>query len=143
MRRVTVRRSEVDLQVTEEAGSADEAMQRLESADVDLAVVDISLQEGMSGIELIKHMQVRWPALKVLVVSRHDESLYAERANRAGAGGRVMKLRASGEIVKPIRRVLDGRICVSEEIKDRMLMSMATTSLRRRSSPTVLASRRS
>ena len=117
---------EIDLEVTEEAGSAEEAMQRLETADVDLAIVDVSLQEGMSGIELIKHVQNRWPEVKVLVVSRHDESLYAERAIRAGARGYVMKLRASDEIVKAIRRVLNGRIYVSEEIKDRLLMGMAT-----------------
>ena len=133
---------EVDLEVTEEAGSAEEAMQRLETADVDLAVVDVSLQEGMSGIELIKHMQNRWPEVKVLVVSRHDESLYAERAIRAGAGGYVMKLRASDEIVKAIRRVLNGRIYVSEEIKDRMLMSMAAGGAEVMQSPLELLSDR-
>ena len=117
---------EVDLEVTEEAGSAEEALGRLEATDVDLAVVDISLEGGMSGIELIKHMQHRWPQVKVLVVSRHDESLYAERAIRAGARGYVMKLRASDDIVKAVRQVLDGRIYVSGEIKDRLLMGMAT-----------------
>lgn len=117
---------EMDLEVTEEVGSAEEAMQRFDEADVDLAVVDISLEEGISGIELIKHMQERWPEVKVLVVSRHDESLYAERAIRAGARGYVMKLRAGDDIVKAVRQVLDGRIYVSEDIKDRLLMAMAT-----------------
>ncbi len=117
---------EMDLEVTEEVGSAEEAMQRFDEADVDLAVVDISLEEGISGIELIKHMQERWPEVKVLVVSRHDESLYAERAIRAGARGYVMKLRAGDDIEKAVRQVLDGRIYVSEDIKDRLLMAMAT-----------------
>lgn len=116
---------ELDLAVTAEAGSAEEAMQRLEASPVDLALVDISLAGGASGIELIKHMQERWPEVKVLVVSRHDESLYAERAIRAGARGYVMKLRAGEEIVKAVRRVLDGRIYVSEDVKDRLLMGLA------------------
>ncbi len=123
---VQILNQEMDLEVTEEAGSAEEAMERLEAVAVDLAVVDISLEGGVSGIELIKDMQHCWPEVKVLVVSRHDESLYAERAIRAGARGYVMKLRAGDEIVKAVRRVLDGRIYVSEEIKDRLLMGMAT-----------------
>ena len=117
---------EMDLEVTAEAGSAEDALDQMEAADVDLAVVDISLEGGMSGIELIKHMQDRWPQVKVLVVSRHDESLYAERAIRAGARGYVMKLRAGDDIVKAVRQVLGGRVYVSDEIKDRLLMGMAT-----------------
>jgi DNA-binding NarL/FixJ family response regulator len=115
---------EMDLDVTEEAGTADEAMQLLEEAEVDLAIVDISLEGSISGIELIKHMQERWPEVKVLVVSRHDESLYAERAIRAGARGYV--LQAGDDIVKAVRQVMNGRIYVSDEITDRLLMSMAT-----------------
>jgi DNA-binding NarL/FixJ family response regulator len=115
---------EMDLDVTEEAGTADKAMQLLEEAEVDLAIVDISLEGSISGIELIKHMQERWPEVKVLVVSRHDESLYAERAIRAGARGYV--LQAGDDIVKAVRQVMNGRIYVSDEITDRLLMSMAT-----------------
>ena len=133
---------ELDLEVTEEAGSAEEAMYVLESADVDLAVVDISLEGGVSGIELIKQMQGRWPEVNVLVVSRHDESLYAERAIRAGARGYVMKLRAGDEIVKAVRQVLEGRIYVSEEIKDRLLMSMASGGKDAMASPLELLSDR-
>lgn len=133
---------EMDLQVTEEADDADEAMRRLEDAEVDLAIVDISLEGSVSGIELIKHMQERWPEVKVLVVSRHDESLYAERAIRAGARGYVMKLKAGEEIVRAVRQVLEGRVYASDEIKDRLLMSMATGDKDVRASPLELLSDR-
>jgi DNA-binding NarL/FixJ family response regulator len=95
----------------------------VEQEQPDIAVVDISLP-GMSGLELIKHMQVLAPNVRVLVVSRHDEALYAERAIRAGARGYVMKLEAGDVIVKAVRRVLGGGLYVSEEINERLLMGM-------------------
>ncbi len=116
--------AEVDLAVCAQVGSAEEALEMVDDAEPDLAVVDISLP-GMSGLELVKHLQAVRPALRILMVSRHDEALYAERAIRAGARGYVMKLRAGDVIVKAVRQVLDGRIYVSEEIKDRLLLGMA------------------
>ncbi|NNF02937.1 MAG: response regulator transcription factor, partial [Rhodothermales bacterium] len=89
----------------------------------DLVMVDISLP-GMSGLELVKHLQAIKPELKILVVSRHDESLYAERAIRAGARGYVMKLEAGEVMVKAIRRIMNGGIYVSEEINERLLLGM-------------------
>ncbi|QXD14635.1 response regulator transcription factor [Rhodocaloribacter litoris] len=116
--------SETDLKVVAQAADAEEALAALETHDPDMAVVDISLP-GMSGLELIKHMLALKPGLKVLVVSRHDESLYAERAIRAGARGYVMKLEAGEVIVQAVRRVLNGGIYVSEEVNERLLMGIA------------------
>ncbi len=116
---------ESDITVIGQAASAEEALDLLEEISPDLAVVDVSLP-GMSGLELIKHMQALKPGLSVLVVSRHDESLYAERAIRAGARGYVMKLEADEVIVKAVRHVLGGGIYVSDEIKERLLLGMMT-----------------
>jgi DNA-binding NarL/FixJ family response regulator len=80
----------------------------------------------MSGLELIKHIHAIKPDVLTLVVSRHDEALYAERAIRAGARGYVMKLEAGQVIVKAIRRVLNGGVYVSEEINERLLMGLAS-----------------
>ena len=116
--------SEVDLDVIGQMSSAEEALEDIEELAPDLAVVDISLP-GMSGMELIKHLQSRTPNIKILVVSRHDETLYAERCIRAGAKGYLMKQEAGDVIVKAIRKVLNDRIFVSEEINERLLQSMA------------------
>jgi DNA-binding NarL/FixJ family response regulator len=116
--------NEVDLNVAAQMSSAEEALDEIEDLDPELAIVDISLP-GMSGMELIKHLQSRLPDLKILVVSRHDETLYAERCIRAGAKGYLMKQEAGDVIVKAIRKVLNGRIFVSEEINERLLQSMA------------------
>ena len=116
--------NEVDLNVVGQMSSAEEALEEIEDLDPDLAVVDISLP-GMSGMELIKHLRSRMPDLQLLVVSRHDETLYAERCIRAGAKGYVMKQEAGDVIVQAIRKVLNGRIFVSEEINERLLQSMA------------------
>lgn len=117
--------SEMDLDVIGQAASAEEALSMLEGHEPDLVIVDISLP-GMSGLEFIKHLQVIKPATKALVVSRHDESLYAERALRAGAKGYIMKLEAGEVIVTAARRVLRGGIWVSDEINERLLLSMAS-----------------
>ncbi len=116
--------NEVDLDVVGQMSSAEEALDEIEDLDPELAIVDISLP-GMSGMELIKHLQSRMPDLRILVVSRHDETLYAERCIRAGAKGYLMKQEAGDIIVKAIRKVLNGRIFVSEEINERLLQSMA------------------
>lgn len=114
-----------ELEVVAQAANAEEALDALEKTRPDVAAVDISLP-GMSGLELIKHMLALRPDLKVLVVSRHDEALYAERAIRAGARGYVMKLEAAEVMLKAIRRVLAGGIYVSEEINERLLLGIAS-----------------
>lgn len=117
--------TEADMNVAEQFSSAEEALDAIDRIEPVLAIVDISLP-GMSGMELIKHMQARWEDIKVLVVSRHDETLYAERAIRAGAKGYIMKMEAGDVIVKAVRQVLNGGIYVSETINERLLQSMAT-----------------
>ena len=116
---------ETDLTVCGQASNAEDALSVVEAENPDLVLVDISLP-GMSGLELIKQIHAIRPTMKTLVVSRHDESLYAERAIRAGAKGYVMKLEASDVMVKAVRRVMNGGIYVSEEIKERLLLGMAS-----------------
>jgi DNA-binding NarL/FixJ family response regulator len=116
---------EIDLEVCAQAGTAEDGLEMLEDTDPDLMIVDISLP-GISGLEMIKHVHSIKSELDVLVVSRHDEALYAERVIRAGASGYVMKLEASDVIVQAVRRVLDGGIYVSEDINERLLMNLAS-----------------
>lgn len=116
---------EPDLTVVEALGSAEEALAVLSGlppggADIDLVVTDLSLP-GMSGIELVKHVHALRPDLPVLVVSRHDEGVYAERALRAGARGYVSKLEADSVLVGAVRLVLTGGVHVSDDVQARLL----------------------
>jgi len=117
--------AESDITVCGQASNAEDALGVVESQNPDLVIVDISLP-GMSGLELIKQVHAIRPAMKTLVVSRHDEALYAERAIRAGAKGYVMKLEAPDVMVKAVRRVMNGGIYVSDEINERLLLGMAS-----------------
>ncbi|MEL6445409.1 MAG: response regulator transcription factor [Bacteroidota bacterium] len=116
--------AEPDLDVVGQAASAEEALEAFGTLDPDVALIDISLP-GMSGLELLKHLLALKPDLLTLVVSRHDEALYAERAVRAGAKGYVMKVEAADEIVQAVRHVLRGGIYMSEDLKDRLLFGAA------------------
>lgn len=112
---------ELDLQVCGEASAALEALEKIPEASPDLAVVDISL-EGMNGIELTKYLQTQHPDLPVLIVSMHDESLYGERALRAGARGYIMKREARTKIVEAIRRILNGSYYLSDAMNTKILL---------------------
>lgn len=111
---------EPDLHVTAEAASAREALEALEKAVPDIAIVDVSLDDR-SGIELIKDLRSREPNLPILALSMHDESLYAERALRAGAKGYIMKQEATEQVMTAIRKVLDNQIYVSDRMAARLL----------------------
>lgn len=115
---------EPDLRICCEAGNVEEAMEAARNCTHDLAIVDISM-EGISGIELIKMLKVKYENLPVLVISMHDESLYAERALRAGAKGYVMKQEAPETILTAIRQILRGDIHVSDKIRSRMLRQIS------------------
>jgi DNA-binding NarL/FixJ family response regulator len=106
---------EPDLVVCGDAAAANEALAGIGETHPDLAIVDISLS-GASGIDLIKALKSQQPELPVLVVSMHDESLYAERALRAGAMGYVMKQEPAKTVKAAIRKVLAGDMHLSEKL---------------------------
>jgi DNA-binding NarL/FixJ family response regulator len=116
--------AETDLEVVGQAADAEEALSVFDKLNPDLVLIDISLP-GMSGLELLKHLIALNPDLLALMVSRHDEALYAERAVRAGAKGYVMKLEAGDDIVQAVRHVIRGGIYMSDELKDRLLFGAA------------------
>ncbi|PYK68245.1 MAG: DNA-binding response regulator [Verrucomicrobia bacterium] len=112
---------EPDIEVRAQAGSAKEALDALRRHRLDLAVVDISLEGGTNGIELTKAIRAERPRLPVLILSMHDETLYAERALRAGARGYVMKREALDQFIIAVRAVLDGEIFISPVMSNRMV----------------------
>ena len=117
---------EPDLVVCGEAQSEREARTAIRELQPDVVVVDISLAQG-DGLELVRDAHAQHPELPMLVLSMHDELLYAERALRAGAKGYVMKQEATEKVMEGIRRVLAGELYVSEKMAAR-LMSQAVSS---------------
>jgi len=115
--------SQPDLEVCGEAGSAQEALTFLQKKIPDLAIVDISLKD-INGIELIKEIKAGSKPFPILVLSMHPETLYAERAVRAGAKGYIMKHEPAEKLLKAIRRVLQGKIYLSPEMSDTLLDSL-------------------
>lgn len=113
--------AEDDLEVCGEASTSPHALERMRKLNPDVALLDISLPGGTNGIELIKLMKAEQPKLPLLVLSMHDESLYALRALRAGAFGYVMKAATLGHILTALRKVLKGEIYVSEKISERLI----------------------
>jgi DNA-binding NarL/FixJ family response regulator len=111
---------ERDLTVCGEEEDARKALSAIEKLKPDLVIADISLKES-SGLELMRNIKAQYTGLPVLVVSGHDESIYAEIAFRAGALGYLMKSEALERIITAIRRVLSGNIYVSENLGARML----------------------
>jgi DNA-binding NarL/FixJ family response regulator len=112
--------AERDLEVCAEAESAEAARELAVSARPDLAIVDLSLAQG-TGLELIRNLHESVRHLPVLVLSMHDETLFAERVLRAGARGYIMKQEAITGLVAAIRQILSGRIYVSEGIAQAVL----------------------
>src|SRR6266705_4372256 len=109
-----------DLEVCGEAADMSEALGLVADTQPDLAVVDISLNTG-NGIDLIKRIKDRNDSVRMLVWSMHSESLYAERALRAGALGYINKDQATDKIVDAIRRVLEGTVYLSDAMAEKML----------------------
>jgi DNA-binding NarL/FixJ family response regulator len=116
--------NEPDLEVCGEADDGPAALAQAESLKPDLALVDITLRSS-NGLELIKDLQIRAPQTAVLVLSMHDESLYAERVLRAGGRGYIMKQEGGRKIIDGIRRVLTGGAFVSDNISARILDSFS------------------
>ncbi|MBI3848855.1 MAG: response regulator transcription factor [Verrucomicrobia bacterium] len=115
---------EADLTICGEAEKASQALEGIGRLKPDLVLADISLPDK-SGLELIKDMQAIKPGLAVLVISMHDESLYAERVLRAGGRGYIMKQEGGKKLMAAIRQVLDGKIYVSENISARILENLS------------------
>lgn len=115
---------EPDLAVCGDAEEAGSALRRIEELRPDIIVVDISLA-GPDGLELLKSIRARDANLPVLILSMLDESLYAERALRAGASGYIMKQEATERVLIAIRRILGGEIYVSDRMANRMLHRFA------------------
>lgn len=132
---------ESDLVVQGEAEDARKALEMIEKLKPDLVIVDISLP-GVDGLELLKNIRLRHAELPALVVSMHDEALFAERALRAGARGYIMKQEAVEKVLVAIRRVLAGEIFVSNSIATKMLEKFVDGDTKTAASPLALLSDR-
>lgn len=117
-------RAESDLEVCGEVGTAAEGLKMVAKKKPDLVIVDLTLPDK-HGLEFIKDMQTLYPLTLMLVLSMHDESLYAERVLRAGARGYVMKEMAADNLIQAVRRVLAGGIYLSEKMSSTMLEMVA------------------
>lgn len=114
---------EADMEVVGEASNTAEAIRQIAESAPDVVVVDLSLQDG-HGIELIEQLAEREDGPKAIVCSMHDESLFAERALRAGAMGYVNKQETTEKLVEAIRRVQNGEVVLSEKMTRRLLQNV-------------------
>lgn len=117
-------RSQSDLDVVGEASDASSALSAIIAARPDLVVTDLTLP-GRSGVELIKDLVAQLPSLRILVLSMHDEMVFAERVLRAGARGYLMKEAGGERLLVAIREVLDGRVSVSPRMAAALLDSLS------------------
>jgi DNA-binding NarL/FixJ family response regulator len=111
---------EADLSVCGEAEGAHTAFHAIETLHPDIVVLDISLS-GPDGLDVLKEIRMKSADLPVLILSMHDESIYAERAMRAGANGYIMKQEATEKVLIAIRRILQGDVYVSDRLTKTML----------------------
>jgi DNA-binding NarL/FixJ family response regulator len=118
---------EPDLTVCGEAEEMHGALQMIRTLKPDILIVDISLN-GPDGLDLLKNIRSKDPGLPVLILSMHDESIYAERALRAGANGYIMKQEATGKVLVALRRILNHEIYVSSRIASKMLQQFVGAS---------------
>lgn len=113
----------MDMNVCGETDNIQEAMEIIKASEPDIAIVDITLR-GSSGLELIKDLKAQGIQIPVLVLSMHDETLYAERVLRAGARGYITKHEASSQVMVAIRRVLAGEVYLSDRLTAKILSRM-------------------
>jgi DNA-binding NarL/FixJ family response regulator len=111
---------EPDLAVCGVAEEMHSGLRAIQSGRPDIVILDISLN-GPDGLEMLKNIRISSPRLPVLILSMHDESIYAERALRAGANGYIMKQEATEKVLVALRRILSGEIYVSDRISNHML----------------------
>jgi DNA-binding NarL/FixJ family response regulator len=125
---------EPDLRVCGEAASVREARAALNQSVPDIVILDLSLHDS-DGLELIKDIRSKYRHLPVLVLSMHDETIYAERLLSAGANGYIMKQAAADQLLVALRRVLGGGIYVSENVGASMIERFAANGAKQRSNP--------
>jgi DNA-binding NarL/FixJ family response regulator len=123
-----------DLTVCGEAEDSAEAIAGIARTQPDVAIIDISLKNE-SGLELVKNLGSQFPLVALIVLSMHDEALYAERALRAGARGYVMKRETTKGVLTAIRRVLEGSVYVSERVVNGMARKLSLLDKASASSP--------
>lgn len=123
-----------DLEVCCEAGSPAAALELISNHPPDLLLTDITMP-GRGGLEFIKDVLALYPALRILVVSMHDEVVYAERTLRAGARGYIMKEAGGESLLSAIRHVLSGQTYVSPQMSARILNSLSIQKPRGSTSP--------
>jgi DNA-binding NarL/FixJ family response regulator len=111
---------EPDLMVCGEAEEAQTAMTEIAAKKPDILIADISLN-GPDGLDLLKNLRTQYPNLPVLILSMHDESIYAERALRARANGYIMKQEATEKVLVAVRRILGGDIYLSDRMANKLL----------------------
>jgi DNA-binding NarL/FixJ family response regulator len=109
-----------DMQVCGEAEEAQAAMHAIAQLRPDIMILDISLS-GPDGLELLKNIRASNPDLPVLILSMHDEAIYAERSLRARANGYIMKQEATEKVLVAVRRILNGEVYLSERMSNKML----------------------
>jgi DNA-binding NarL/FixJ family response regulator len=114
---------EPDLAVCGEAEGAHSAFEAIAALAPDLVVLDISLS-GPDGLDVLKEIRMKTTNLPVLILSMHDETIYAERAMRAGANGYIMKQEATEKVLVAIRRILQGDVYLSDRLTNTMLQQM-------------------
>lgn len=124
----------MDLEICGNASDVATALEAISRLKPDLVLTDISMP-GENGLEFIKRVRAQHWDLPILVVSMHDEALYAERVLRAGAQGYLMKDQGQGEIREAVRKVLNGQVYVSEVMARQLLQSYASGGAERKGSP--------
>ncbi len=112
---------EPDFVVSGETENMGKAVQMVKEVAPDVAIVDISLADG-SGLDLIKRIHAVAPAVRILVASMHDESMFAERAIRAGAMGYLNKQEAAKNVIKAIHKILEGKLYLSPRMTDHLVL---------------------
>jgi DNA-binding NarL/FixJ family response regulator len=125
---------EADLAVCGVAEEAHSTLQSIEALQPDILIVDISLN-GPDGLDLLKNIRTRDPGVQVLILSMHDESVYAERALRAGASGYIMKQEATERVLVALRRILNQEIYVSDRLANKLVRRYVSATNPTKSSP--------
>jgi DNA-binding NarL/FixJ family response regulator len=126
--------NELALEISGEAETAQEALEMIRETRPDMAIVDITLKTS-SGLELIKSIKALSIGVPVLVLSMHDEALYAERAMRAGASGYITKNQEAPQILEAVKTVLAGKIYLSAEMTSSLLKGFTAAGSRNASNP--------